>query len=847
MIAPISDSDFRTATMNEEEIFSKALEFDSDEERSQFLDDACQNLPESRENIEQLLRSHCSAGDFLLTPPVKLLETALTQHGTGDTSGRSVGCNDADDAPPKLDFLAPSVREGSLGRLGVYEIDELIAHGGTGIVFRAIDTKLNRTVALKALKPFCLQWSNARVNFLREARAAAAVRSDHVVTVFAVEDEHAVPFLVMEFIEGESLQQKLDHEGPLSIAEIIEVGGQIAAGLAVAHSQDLIHRDIKPANILIERETGRVQITDFGLARAVKESGEMPLGLMSGTPQYMSPEQAEGKPIDHRSDLFSLGSVLYALITGSPPFRSSNSLAVLRRVVEQEPQALREVRSDLPLEFAELVEKLLEKSPANRPQSADEVAEQLRELAGHTRDGAPEPADQSVVAAAQLSTKPESTTAPTHHDRNGRWRKLAIFLIVAAVSSAAIVLIVKSRDGQSTEVTFPDGSAVAVDRRGHVAVDLGNVAKRDARAETSDAEVTTTAVPASKKSDNDSAVPKAAVPVDPSDRKIAAPPPADLPFYGSQAKKHQTAWAKHLNVPVELSTEIGLTFSLIPPGEFDMGSTQVEVDALLATPTNDGWVRNQLKEHAVNETPRHRVRLTQPFYMSQTEVTVQQFRQFVEETGYETQAESTGIGGSTYSQGLTRSNKPDLNWQNPGYKQTDKHPVVQLTWQDAVAFCEWYSKASGMTVTLPTEAQWEFACRAGSTQRMFFGSPSKLLQEYIVRASPYGAKPVATRLPNPFGLFDVYSNVWEWCSDNFEPNYKVTASSAEQPLLDPQGPPHGKVHVIRSGSYRTPQQLLGSTCRRLPSMRDLSHDDVGFRVAITGDLSKAGKHQTSAE
>lgn len=175
MLAPIPIPDSRAATMNEEEVFSKALEFDSDKERAQFLDGACQDLPESRKNIEQLLQSHLAAGDFLLTPPAELLETALSQREDGDTPGRSDENDVADDALPNLDFLAPSEREDSLGRLGVYEVFELIAHGGAGIVLRATDTKLDRTVALKVLKPFCLQWPNARINFLREARAAAAI------------------------------------------------------------------------------------------------------------------------------------------------------------------------------------------------------------------------------------------------------------------------------------------------------------------------------------------------------------------------------------------------------------------------------------------------------------------------------------------------------------------------------------------------------------------------------------------------------------------------------------------------------------------------------------------------
>tara|TARA_R110002072_G_scaffold303122_1_gene494603 strand:- start:3071 stop:5530 length:2460 start_codon:yes stop_codon:yes gene_type:complete len=816
--------------MNEESVFLEALEIESSETRARFLDSACRDFPGSRAKIEQLLESHSVVGNFLLKPPVEMLETALSQL-TDDHSSRGKKNESDDKAEPTLDFLESSQREGSLGRLGTYEVLELVAHGGTGIVLRATDTKLHRDVALKVLKPHCLEWPNARANFLREARAAAAIRSDHVVTVFAVEDEHSVPFLAMEFIEGESLQQKLDREGPFSIASIIDVGSQIAAGLAVAHSQDLIHRDIKPANILIENETGRIQITDFGLARAVKESGDTLLGLMSGTPQYMSPEQAEGKLIDHRSDLFSLGSVLYVLTTGLPPFRSSNSLAVLRRVVEQQPRALNEARSDLQPAFVEFVERLLEKSPDKRPQSADEIVERLSKLAQNT---------DNVSSVA---------TGDNGNDhRRRKWLKPAMSFMVAAVSLAVIVLIVKNRDGQSTKFIIPEGSRVNVDARGEVVVNLANVTEPGTRGANSDSDDTLSKTTSkSTTPDTKATAPKLPDSAQPPVKKNDPPPTATVPFSPVDAQKYQTAWARHLGIPTEFSTEIGLTFSLIPPGEFDMGSTQSEVDALMVTHASDSWVMTHLKTHAVNETPQHRVRLSQPFFVSQTEVTVQQFRQFVEATDYKTQAESTGTGGSTYSKSLTRNNSPDLNWKNPGYKQSDEYPVVQVTWQDAVAFCEWASEMSDMTVTLPTEAQWEFACRAGSNQRTFFGKPSALLQEFIVRASPYGAKPVATMQPNVFGLFDIYSNVWEWCSDNFEPNYDVPSSAADTPLLDPTGPAYGKAHVIRGGSYRTPQQLLGSACRRLPSTVDLSHDNVGFRVVITGELSKVANYHSLVE
>jgi len=167
--------------------------------------------------------------------------------------------------------------------------------------------------------------------FLRKAQAAAAVSHDHVVTIHAVNDVHRPPYLVMEFIDGQSLREKIDRCGALPLTEILRIGMQMARGLAAAHEQGLVHRDIKPANILLENGVERVKLTDFGLARAIDDVGITQTGEIAGTPQYMSPEQAQGHPIDERSDLFSLGSVLYTMSTGRPAFRANTSVAMLRR------------------------------------------------------------------------------------------------------------------------------------------------------------------------------------------------------------------------------------------------------------------------------------------------------------------------------------------------------------------------------------------------------------------------------------------------------------------------------------------------------------------------------------
>src|SRR5215472_18420835 len=185
-----------------------------------------------------------------------------------------------------------------------------------GIVLKAFEPALHRPVAIKVLAPALAGSATARRRFTREAQAAAAVSHDHVVTVHGVSEAEGLPYLVMQYVAGESLQQRLDRTGPLEVAEVVRIGLQAASGLAAAHAQGLIHRDVKPANILLEGGLARVKITDFGLARTADDVGLTQAGVVAGTPEYMAPEQARGEQVDSGADLFSLGSVLYACCTG---------------------------------------------------------------------------------------------------------------------------------------------------------------------------------------------------------------------------------------------------------------------------------------------------------------------------------------------------------------------------------------------------------------------------------------------------------------------------------------------------------------------------------------------------
>src|SRR5262249_18534075 len=217
----------------------------------------------------------------------------------------------------------------------------------------------------------------ARQRFVREAQAAAAVRDDNVVAIYAVNEDGPMPYLVMEYVCGLTLEQRVRQGKPLDLKEILRIGMQLAAGLAAAHAQGLVHRDVKPANVLLENGVQRVKITDFGLALVAADAGPTAVGALAGTPLYMSPEQARGEPTDHRTDLFSLGSVLYTLCTGRPPFQAETTAEVLNRVRGDAPQPLQKISPHVPNWLCALIDQLQAKDASARPASAREVAELL--------------------------------------------------------------------------------------------------------------------------------------------------------------------------------------------------------------------------------------------------------------------------------------------------------------------------------------------------------------------------------------------------------------------------------------------------------------------------------------
>ncbi len=646
--------------------------------------------------------------------------------------------------------------------IGNFRLIEEIGRGGMGIVLKAHDKKLKRDVAIKVLAPHLAADAEAVQRFVREAQSAAAVRHENVVTIHAVDEANGSPFLVMELINGESLQDRIKR-GPLPADEIVQFGIQIASGPDAAHRRGLIHRDVKLANILLESQSEpgepnvvRMKITDFGLARVISETAITRHGFIAGTPPYMSPEQANGKPLDHRSDLFSLGSVLYSLCTGQVAFHAESAIAVLRRVTDHEPEPIRPVNPAIPDWLCEVIAKLMAKRPEDRIQSAKEVADLLT---------------QSQAPSRESCDRPKTAT-------------LNRTLIAVALLAVVVLAVVFNRD-------------------------------RDARPTELDLTAT-----------NPSARPH---PEGVSYDATKAPPPAIAPFNDEQARQHQEAWASHFKLPVEFTNTIGMRFRLIPPGEFPMGSTPEEIEAELK--------RLGLIQHLhfwrtpiESEGPQHKVVLTKPIYVGVTEVTQAQYEQVIGTNP--SQFSATGKGKEAVAN-----------------LYTGNYPVETVSFNDSAEFCAKLSQQeklkplnvrSDQTVTslegtsyrLPTEAEWEFACRAGTTTRFWSGDENEdMIQAGWCFSNAGGRTHAVSDLKaNPFGLSDLHGNVWEWVQDGWDP--KFYEQFQENVATDPFSPlSAGTMPMRRGGSFMQVPELVRSSSRLLYH----TDNEMGFRVVLPVD------------
>jgi eukaryotic-like serine/threonine-protein kinase len=867
--------------MTVEELFLAALDQPDATARARYLDTTCAGDDDLRRQVEGLLAAHFRSGEFLDIPAGEQIQAGSPENTVALQRGDASAGDVPDDATSEEDgypFLSPSARPDSLGRIGHYEVLQVLGKGGFGIVFRAFDELLQRVVAIKVMAPQLAATSPARKRFLREARTSAAVRHENVVQVYEVA-EQPLPYLAMEFIPGETLQQRLNRTGPLDVTEALRIGRQIAEGLAAAHANDLIHRDIKPANILIDGGEGghlKVKITDFGLARAADDASISQSGLIAGTPMYMAPEQALGHKLDQRADLFSLGSVMYQIVAGRPPFRANGTLAVLKRVAEDAPRDLREIIPETPHWLCAIIAKLHAKNPIDRYQTAREVADVLADC------------ESQLKGSSKLrdSRRIPTGLSPLAQRRGGRARRAAIILgpLAAVLLLAGIwcgpwlirsaanrveleilpgeglteVLVMQNDDGvvdgnasrslvtnwlpmkqpQSLSVksgqyqinigTWPEGTFVAeweVTRSDP----FGSRSERVPFVETSSIVAVArgervTLRPVMR---GTSTSPETTPSVMQKTRPQGVPSPAIAPFDAAAAKRHQEAWARYLGVPVEFTNGSGMSFRLIPPGEFTMGSTQVEIEATWASSrfSDDQSLHNAIS----SEGPAHRVVLSKPFYLGVTEVTRRQFKIV---TGKDWATDKLEIADA------------------------EQLPVEGLSWNDTADFCsrlstmdnlkpyyrlmnEYVEMQTGNGYRLPREAEWEFACRAGTTTRFWFGDDPKGHngREWLRPSSGNRARPVGSVSANPFGLSDMHGNVREWCQDGWNPEFYLTFKdrTAVDPLSKPQG---NHEHMVRGGSWASDPAVDARAPARRSAIPRMPSPRTGFRVALSVESAR---------
>lgn len=701
--------------------------------------------------------------------------------------------------------------------LGDCVVLDLLGRGGMGAVYRAWHRRMERLVAIKVLPPSAARDRQLADRFRREVKAAARLSHPNIVAAYDAGEQHGILYLVMEFVEGQNLAAWIKMRGAMAVAHAVEVVRQAADGLAYAHEQGVIHRDIKPSNLMIEsRDGGTIKVLDMGLARLGNDApadsnavtGITRSGMLIGTAEYMAPEQAINvKQVDQRADIYSLGATLYFLLVGRHMYSGNSFLEIVMAHQMLPVPSLRVHRADIPPELEQLFHRLVAKRADDRPQSMREVVAALDRI--RDRD-LPSGEPQWRTAPLRSSTERGSMTEEfsiTEDDED--------LLSHEPASANALTLDASSADRLASVTT---DAARKTARQGRNGDQLFPATYRfRARAVIAVATLLVLGVWVRGAFFPSHTGKPGGATVNQTDRSGAGVELASVPFAG--AREHQLAVAKSLGLDVSMRNSIGMTLQLIPPGEFLMGLSDSEfreLQSLADSHVGPGGL--------ASERPQHRVRLTQAYWMGRTEVTVAEFRKFVSDTRYETDAENTGGWGMENGNWVQSRS---YCWKNLGdHPVVDDMPAVSTSYRDAVAFCEWLSKHERQTYRLPTEAEWEFACRAGQGGIW----PTTLRNASIDEVAWYIGNSggrihnVASRpASNGFGLFDMLGNESEWCLDAFDPEYY-----RRSPIDNPQGPTSGDLRVQRGGMFGFQSNQLRFTARDAHPANSPTHG--AFRV-----------------
>ncbi len=687
--------------------------------------------------------------------------------------------------------------------IGQYHIIEQIGRGGMATVYKAYQPNLDRYVAIKVLEPGLARTKGFVARFDHEARAVARLRHRNILTVFDYGSQGNMFYLVMEYVSGGSLIARLGW--PQDLAYAVNIVSQVGDALAHAHRQGMIHRDVKPGNILMVEEDWPL-LSDFGLAKMVEESLHLTAsGASVGTPQYMSPEQAQGQAVNRRTDIYSLGAVLYEAVTGRPPFGTDSPMAVLLRHINEPITPPHTLRSDLPEEMERVILKALAKSPANRYQRMEEFLADLQEAyplpakrpplylphAWRGRKGRKNAQAGPKGRAAAFGPAVTPVLAPRLPSRRSLpWTGVAIG-VVLLLTLALTLLVFKA----STALRQP--------------FDRSQDKAQDTALQMSPTTDAVTAVPSPSAQSTPSnaqglrASPSAAVP----SPTVVLPSPSVVPPSPSVVPTTPAPQT----IKLRIWEADGAEMVFVPAGEFVMGSEELGDD----------------------ERPVHRVYLD-GFWIDRYEVTNERFARFVAATGYQTEAEEREWGWVWKGPEWEKVERAD--WRHPrgpdssiepfGHAQDKgkmEHPVVLVSWNDADAYCRWVGKR------LPSEAQWEKAARGTDGRRYAWGDEFDSARANTKESERGDTTLVGNFSPlgdSPYGASDMTGNVWEWVADWYGSDYYSQAPF----FANPTGPMTGTYKVLRGGSWPF-DEVYARTAFRYSVRPDYTYDFAGFRCS----------------
>ena len=692
-----------------ETLYHSALERE-ESARPEFLRLACAGDESLRREVESLLAEE-ERGSFLGKPALEVAALALAQDQAG-----------------LANTAAPDAMVGRI--VSHYRILDKLGSGGMGVVYRARDQRLERDVAVKVLPPGSLADEQARKRFRKEALALAKLNHPNIAAVYDVGDQNGLDYLVMEYVDGDSLAEKL-RAGPLAAQQAVSFAGQLASALEEAHERGVVHRDLKPGNIVITRK-GHAKVLDFGLAKLLaRGDGEeatrsfAETGGPVGTPLYMSPEQAEGKAIDWRTDLWSLGVVLYESLAGMAPFQGESGWAVLRAIAEENPKPLREIRPDAPVEVDRIVSRALKKDLSRRYQSAAEMARDLSEV------------------LAQLS-------GPTPAAR----REVRIPRPYAAAAALLLVLLVafggwfyhrSERRRWAREEAIPNIAKLIDDDKPLAAFELLQQVKRYLPAESQLAQIA---------EENTSPV---SITSSPAGATVEI---QDYVSPGSSWYRLGTTPLKDLRIPNGYFrwrvSKAGLAqYVAAPPTGQQMSFA---LDAAAGAPPGMVWVRGGAWGDMIDFIGWLGPYDLAPYYIDRFEVTNRQFQDFIDRRGYEDRQ---------YWKEKFIRNGQELSWNDavvlfrdstgrPGPStwegghfpegQAD-YPVSGVSWYEASAYAAFAGKS------LPVLAQWfQVAPPEVATSAVRVSNISRTAPAPVGRFIGLG----------PYGTYDMAGNVREW-------------------------------------------------------------------------------------